>query len=91
LAFARDARILSLLNNLPHALLRQPKHLPDCLQRRPGFSRPNDCFIAGDAPSKALSEYPEHRVRLSLTFFLSSRTPGTRLPFSSQEKGKCPV
>jgi hypothetical protein len=82
---------LTSVNNLPHAFLRQTQHIADCLQRRASFPRLNHCHSAGDPPSKVLSEFREHRVRLSLTFFLSSRTPGARLPFSSQEKGKCPV
>ena len=55
------------------------------------FPRLNNCFVAGDPASKVLSEFREHRVRPSLTFFLSSRTFGTRLPFSLQERGKGPV
>jgi len=30
------------VNNLPHTLLGHPKHIPDCLERRTRFSRPND-------------------------------------------------
>jgi len=80
-----------LVNKLPHAFLRHTQHIPDCLQRRASFSRLNGCHVAGNPASKVLSKFREHCVRLSLTFFLSSRTPGTRLPFSSQERGKSPV
>jgi hypothetical protein len=78
-------------NNLPHTFLRQPKHIPDCLQRRAGLPRLNNCDLTGKPTSKVLAKFREHRVRLSLTFFLPDGTPGTRIPFLSQERGKCPV
>jgi hypothetical protein len=78
-------------NNLSNPFPRETHHISDCLQRRTCFSRPNDCFVAGDAPSNLLAKFREYGIHLSFTFFLSNRTSGPRLPFLSQERGKCPV
>jgi hypothetical protein len=75
-----DDRWSLLEHYLPHPFPRETHHIPDCLQGRTCFSCPNDCFIAGDAPSNLLAKFRDHGIHLSLP----SRNAGTRLFLLSQ-------
>jgi hypothetical protein len=66
------------VKNLSHTLPRNPKHLPNCFQRRARFSRMSNYLISGNTPSNLLVKFREHGIHLAFPFLLPDGTLGAQ-------------